>query len=104
MNYSCGKAYFTEHAVAVKANSSSNTRFLYYLLDKMNLGQYSDQSAQPGLAVGKLVKLENMFPSKAEQDKIGGFFENLENLITLHHRKCDELKETKKYMLQKMFP
>ena len=104
MNYSCGKAYFTEHAVAVKANSSSNTRFLYYLLDKMNLGQYSDQSAQPGLAVGKLVKLENMFPSKAEQDKIGGFFENLDNLITLHQRKCEAVIKYKKSMLQKMFP
>ncbi len=104
MNYSSGKAYFTEHAVAVKANESSNTRFLYYLLDKMNLGQYSDQSAQPGLAVGKLVKLENMFPSKEEQDKIGGFFENLDNLITLHQRKCDELKVFKKGLLQQMFP
>lgn len=86
MNYSVGKAYFTEHAVAVKANDSSNTRFLYYLLDKMKLGQYSDQSAQPGLAVGKLIKLDNMFPSKAEQDKIGGYFETLDNLITLHRR------------------
>ena len=104
MNFSCGKAYFTEHAVAVKANSSSNTRFLYYMLDKMNLGQYSDQSAQPGLAVGKLIKLENMFPSKEEQDKVGGFFVELDNLITLHQRKCDETKELKKYMLQKMFP
>ena len=103
MNYSCGKAYFTEHAVAVKANSSSNTRFLYYLLDKMNLGQYSDQSAQPGLAVGKLIKLVNMFPSKEEQDKIGGFFEDLDNLITLHQRKCEKLREMKKYMLQNMF-
>ena len=88
MNYSVGKAYFTEHAVAVKANELSNTRFLYYLLDKMNLGQYSDQSAQPGLAVGKLIKLENMFPSKQEQDKIGGYFEKIDNLITLHQCKC----------------
>lgn len=87
MNYSIGKAYFTEHAVAVKANRLSNTRFLYYLLDKMNLGQFSDQSAQPGLAVGKLIKLENMFPSKQEQDKIGGYFNQLDHLITLHHRK-----------------
>ena len=86
MNYSSGKAYFTEHAVAVKANEMSNTRFLYYLLDKMNLGQFSDQSAQPGLAVGKLLKLVNMFPSRREQDKIGDYFCNLDNLITLHQR------------------
>ena len=104
MNFSVGKAYFTEHAVAVKANGLSNTRFLYYLLDKMNLGQFSDQSAQPGLAVGKLIKLENMFPSKQEQDKIGGYFEILDNLITLHQRKYEKLQKLKKAMLEKMFP
>ena len=104
MSYSYGKAYFTEHAVAVKANDYSNTKFLYYLLDKMNLGQYSDQSAQPGLAVGKLVKLQNMFPSKLEQYKIGDFFTKIDDTVTLHQRKCDAIKEYKKGMLQKMFP
>ena len=39
-----------------------------------------------------------------EQMKIGEFFSNLDNLITLHQRKCDETKKLKKYMLQKMFP
>ena len=38
-----------------------------------------------------------------EQKKIGDYFCNLDNLITLHQRKCDELKEMKKYMLQNMF-
>ena len=104
MNYSTGKAYFTEHAVAVQANETANTKFMYYLLDKMNLGQYSGQSAQPGLAVGKLVKLEELFPSVGEQEKIGTYFAKLDNLITLHQRKRDSLKQVKKYMLQKMFP
>ncbi len=104
MNYSVGKAYFTEHAVAVQADKNNDTRFIYYLLDTMQLGQYSDQSAQPGLAVNKLIKLENMFPTIIEQAKIGDYFHNLDHLITLHQRKCDETKELKKYMLQKMFP
>ena len=39
----------------------------------------------------------------AEHQKIGGFFSELDNLITLHQRKCDNLKELKKAMLQKMF-
>ena len=39
-----------------------------------------------------------------EQRKIGAYFENLDNLITLHQRKCDDTKKLKKYMLQKMFP
>ena len=104
MNYSAGKAYFTEHAVVVKADENNDTRFLYYMLDTMNLGQYSDQSAQPGLAVNKLVKLENSFPKKEEQQQIGAYFRSLDHLITLHQRKCDETKKLKKYMLQKMFP
>ncbi len=104
MNYSVGKAYFTEHAVVVKADANNDTRFLYYMLDTMNLGQYSDQSAQPGLAVNKLVKLENRFPIKEEQQRIGWYFSNLDHLITLHQRKCDETKKLKKCMLQKMFP
>ena len=104
MNYSAGKAYFTEHAVVVKADENNVTRFLYYMLDTMNLGQYSDQSAQPGLAVNKLVKLENSFPKKEEQQQIGAYFRSLDHLITLHQRKCDEVKSLKKYMLQKMFP
>ena len=103
MNYSVGKAYFTEHAVVVKADENNDTRFLYYMLDTMNLGQYSDQSAQPGLAVNKLVKLENWFPTKEEQQRIGWYFCNIDYLITLHQRKCDELKNMKKYMLQNMF-
>ena len=104
MNYSVGKAYFTEHAVVVKADENNATKFLYYMLDTMNLGQYSDQSAQPGLAVNKLVKLENRFPTKEEQQRIGWYFSNIDYLITLHQRKYDETKKLKKYMLQKMFP
>ena len=39
-----------------------------------------------------------------EQKRVGNFFENLDRLITLHQRKCDQTKELKKFMLQKMFP
>ena len=103
MNYSIGKAYFTEHAVVVEANEKNNTRFIYYMLDTMNLGQYSDQSAQPGLAVNKLIKLENMFPRKEEQVWIGNYFQSLDHLITLHQRELDHLQLLKKGMLQQMF-
>ena len=104
VNFSRGKAYFTEHAVAVKANSTNNTQFLYYMLGNMNLGQYSGQSAQPGLAVNKLVGLFSFVPEKDEQQQIGAFFYTLDNLITLHQRKFEKLTNVKKSMLEKMFP
>ena len=91
MNYSSGKAYFTEHAIAVAANAENCTQFLFYLLQLMNLGQYSDQSAQPGLAVNKLTKLETLVPLKKEQKKIRKIFNNLDNLITLHQRKIKHI-------------
>ena len=45
-----------------------------------------------------------MPPTMREQQTIGGFFQQLDHLITLHQRKCDETKQLKKFMLQKMFP
>ncbi|MDB1249930.1 restriction endonuclease subunit S [Bifidobacterium bifidum] len=87
VNTAVGKAYFTEHAVAIKANSLHDTRFLVHLLRCMDLGQYSGQSAQPGLAVGVLKEVETTVPSKVEQQAIGSFFSRLDDLITLHQRK-----------------
>ena len=43
-------------------------------------------------------------PSFEEQKEVGEYFQSLDNLITLHQRKCNETKKLKKYMLQKMFP
>ena len=45
-----------------------------------------------------------LIPQIVEQQKIGEYFLNLDRLITLHQRKCDQTKELKKFMLQKMFP
>ena len=92
VNTAVGKAYFTEHAVAIKANSLHDTRFLVHLLRCMDLGQYSGQSAQPGLAVGVLKEVETTVPSKVEQQAIGSFFSRLDSLITLHQRKRQWLK------------
>ncbi|HFE2327874.1 restriction endonuclease subunit S [Enterococcus faecium] len=49
-------------------------------------------------------KMPISVPKIDEMIKIGEYFSNLDNLITLHHRKLDLLKETKKGFLQKMFP
>ena len=43
-------------------------------------------------------------PKYEEQKVIADYFRNLDHLITLHQRKCDETKKLKKCMLQKMFP
>ena len=50
-----------------------------------------------------LKPMEVFVPEMDEQNKISFYFSNLDHLITLHQRKCDELKKMKKYMLQNMF-
>lgn len=52
----------------------------------------------------ELYKQELPIPNIEEQTKVGEYFNSLDHLITLHQRKCDEVKSLKKYMLQKMFP
>ena len=44
-----------------------------------------------------------LIPTIEEQSKIGECIDKIDHLITLHQRKCDELKEVKKFMLQNMF-
>ena len=57
------------------------------------------------IAPADFFETELMLPQDIEEQKnIGNYFKSLNNLITLHQRKCDELKEFKKYMLQNMFP
>lgn len=61
-------------------------------------------SSVPTMSQEKLKELVFMSPSLGEQQKIGEYFSNLDHLITLHQRKCEQTKELKKFMLQKMFP
>ncbi|WP_435583736.1 restriction endonuclease subunit S [Levilactobacillus brevis] len=48
-------------------------------------------------------KTRILIPNISEQEKIGDFFEQLDNIITLHQRKLEKLQELKKGYLQKMF-
>lgn len=59
--------------------------------------------AQPSLSLWQIEKMEIPVPSYREQEKIGVYFNNLDNLITLQQRELDGYKELKKGLLQQMF-
>lgn len=59
--------------------------------------------SQLNISKGSVENFTSYVPNKEEQTKIGAFFNDLDNLITLHQRKLETLKEYKKTMLQKMF-
>ena len=98
-----GQNYLSEHAIAVRANEENVTRFLLYLLDFIKLGQYSDQGAQPGLAVNKLLKLKCTVPGKETQSKIASFLQSFDAQITVQERLLSSLTDQRGAFLQQLF-
>ena len=84
-----------------------NTYLKYYLLSpefQKILNAKSSGGTVQGIKGSILHQQKIIYPSYEEQKKIGQHMDSLDHLITLHQRKCDEVKSLKKYMLQKMFP
>ena len=98
-----GKNYLSEHAIAVKANAENNTHFLLYLLSWMRLGQYSDQGAQPGLAVNKLLRLKCYIPDIETQEKLVALLARLDCYIAGHENTLNKLSKQKHGLLQQLF-
>ena len=88
---------------AIKGNE-----FIYQLLVKMDTDGFwkalSCGSTFESLNSDNIKNAEIIIPSEEEQEQIGAYFQNLDNLITLHQRKYDKLTKVKKSMLEKMFP
>ncbi|CAK7057743.1 MAG: hypothetical protein EUB_03342 [Eubacterium sp.] len=84
--------------------------FWKYLINNENVvGRILSRSTKASTMMHDLVAKDFLnekisVPSLEEQRQIGSFFANLDNLITLHQRKLDHLKDEKKSLLQKMFP
>ena len=86
-----------------------NTIFFNYLYNTEDITKQIHARAVGTTSVAAiypktLESVEYFVPCIVEQEKIGNYFSNLDHLITLHQRKCEETKKLKKYMLQKMFP
>ena len=103
------EAAIAQNIVAFRAKENFVPEYLYSLFSNEE-NQYKAKrivmgAVQPSIKVSQLVDVEYMLTQNVkEQQKIGEYFSNLDHLITLHQRKCEETKSLKKYMLQKMFP
>lgn len=94
INYASGQFWASEHAVVADPQGRANVRWLGELLRSMNLNQYSQSAAQPGLAVDVIANLSVPVPPPSEQaaiarflvDRTGsldGLIEAKERLLTL---------------------
>ena len=76
-----------------------DTRMNSYMHPLVNKGAKNDMK----VSAENALKGDVVFPKLDEQRQISDYFRRLDHLITLHQRKCDELKNIKKFMLQNMF-
>ena len=101
------QANVNQHVCIVRPTSGYHPDFIQLNLASDN-GQKQIESSQAGggregLNFQQIGRMLFSFPILDEQKQIGKYFNALDHLITLHQRKCDELKNMKKYMLQNMF-
>lgn len=85
------------------------SEFLYHLLNADNIRAKIIRTAQGNTQIYVNWNVIKNFTydipiNICEQIVIGDCFSKLDDLITLHQRKCENLKKLKKFMLQKMFP
>ena len=103
-----GLVYYAGFLIRARIKEECDAEFVFQntLTDRYNkyIAVTSQRSGQPGVNAQEYAEFEIKVPKKEEQTKIGTYFRNLDHLITLHQRKCDETKQLKKFMLQKMFP
>ena len=101
-----GKHFVTYNGtIARPKDNSIDSKYGYYLLDSKKIYKICAGSGQPFVSYSDLNGIDILLPKdKDEQRLLAYYFTNLDHLITLHQRKCEEMKTLKKYMLQKMFP
>ena len=103
--WASGKHFVTYNGTIAKPfDDLLDSKFGYYILSQKQIYRICAGSGQPFVSYADLKGIDIEIPiDKSEQEKIGTYFSNLDQLITLHQQKCDDLKKLKKYMLQNMF-
>ena len=101
--------YFKDGNIIWFQNSDKiDGKFLFYSFSAEQIQGFINESAGIGtvgtytIESGKKTPIS--LPNQIEQAKVGEFFQQLDNLITLHQRKFEKLTNVKKSMLEKMFP
>lgn len=97
INYASGKFWASEHAVVVKVRDGHKARWLGEVLRSMDLNQYSQSAAQPGISVEVIESLSIPVPPELEQETIADYLDRetarIDGLITEKERMLALLEE-----------
>lgn len=99
-----GRIWVNNHAHVLqgKPNLMDNL-FLAYSLHRADIASYLVGGSRAKLNADTLMTLELLLPGVEEQTKIGRLLDSIDNLITLHQRQVEKLKNIKAALLEKMF-
>lgn len=77
--------------------------YLFLIFQKVRWKKFDESTGVPSLSKKTIEKVVSKFPSLPEQQAIGSYFSNLDNLINSHQEKISQLETLKKKLLQNMF-
>jgi type I restriction enzyme S subunit len=98
-----GKFFASEHALVVTPKSEVAIEWLTFVLGRMNLNQYSESSAQPGLSASKLLMLRvDSPPARSEQAAIATALSHMDAELTALEARRDKTRALKQGMMQEL--
>ena len=99
-----GRIWVNNHAHVLQGkNEIADNRFLAFAISQADIESLLVGGSRAKLNAETLMEIDLLLPVKQEQVSIGNYFTNLDNLITLHLRELEKLKNLKKACLEKMF-
>ena len=100
-----GRIWVNNHAHVLQGKRDiADNLFLSFSLNQADIESLLVGGGRAKLNAETMMGIEMSLPKIEEQRQIGAYFAQLDDLITLHQRKCESLKNVKKSMLEKMFP
>ena len=75
---------------------------LYFAFNRLNSSKL-ESLGHARHYISVVQESDTLIPNFEEQNKLSELFKRIEDLITLHQRKCEKLKNIKKALLEKMF-
>lgn len=104
VQYVSGRIWVNNHAHVLQGKKSiADNKFLMNAIKNFNIEPFLVGGGRAKLNADVMMKIVIKSPSHVEQQKIGTFFKQLDNITTLHQSKLDKLKLIKQSLLQKMF-
>ncbi|EGR5447176.1 TPA: restriction endonuclease subunit S [Vibrio cholerae] len=97
-----GCFFASEHALVATPLGGVNSKWLSIYLERMNLNQYSESSAQPGLSAEKLKVLKLITPPAEEQQAVAEVLYEMEDEIRGIEQRLHKTRQIKQGMMQEL--